>query len=189
MKLNILGKEKIFYESIDSTQKEIWRRIDKNNIQNGTMIMANIQTEGIGTHGRSWHTDTKNNIAVSFVIEPKCSIKKIEGITIQIAKSLVKTFEDLYNIKLEIKDPNDLVYGGKKIGGILTQTKVQAEIVKYLVIGIGINTNQKEFSRDIKEIASSIKNEFGIDVDNRSVINKFCELFEIWLTENKILSY
>ena len=58
-----------------------------------------------------------------------------------------------------------------------------------LVIGIGINTNQKEFSRDIKEIASSIKNEFGIDVDNRSVINKFCELFEIWLTENKILSY
>ena len=165
----------------------MWRRIESNNIENGTLIIAKKQTAGIGTHGRSWHTDISDNIAFSFVIEANCKIEKIEGITIQIARTLVEAFEDLYNIKLEIKHPNDLVYNNKKIGGILTETKVQAGIVKYIVIGIGINTNKNEIAEDIKNIASSIKNEFGIDVDNERVINRFCELFEKWLIENKIL--
>lgn len=187
MKSRVLGKNKVFYDTIDSTQKEIWRRIDANNVENGTIIIAKQQTAGIGTHGRSWHTDIADNIAFSFVIEANCNIEKIEGITIQIARTLVEAFENLYNIELEIKHPNDLVYNGKKMGGILTETKVQAEIVKYIVIGIGINTNKNEIAEDIKNISSSIKNEFGIDVDNESIINRFCELFEKWLTENKIL--
>ena len=187
MKLKILGKNKIFYNKIDSTQKEMWRKINDNNIENGTLIIAKVQTSAIGTHGKSWYTEDSNNIAFSFVIKANCNIEKIKGITIQIAKTLVETFEELYNIRLEIKNPNDLVYNGKKIGGILTETKVQAEIVKYIVIGIGINTNKTEVAEEIKNIASSIKDEFGIDVDNESVINRFCEIFEKWLIENKIL--
>ena len=57
LKTNYLGKEFIYYKEIDSTQDEIWRRIKNNNIKNGTIIMADIQTKGKGTHGRIWHTD------------------------------------------------------------------------------------------------------------------------------------
>lgn len=132
----ILGKNAIYYPQIDSTQLEIWRQVGKGTIKNGTILIADIQTKGKGTHGRKWYTDEKDNIAFSFFLEANCKIAKIEGVTIEIAKILVKVFQQLYHIELEIKHPNDLVYQGKKIGGILTETKLIGETVKYLVVGI-----------------------------------------------------
>jgi BirA family biotin operon repressor/biotin-[acetyl-CoA-carboxylase] ligase len=140
-----------------------------------------------GTHGRVWHTDEENNIAFSFYIKTNCSPQNLEGITIQIANILVQVFNELYKINLGIKFPNDITYNGKKIGGILTQTKLEGENVKSLVIGIGINTNGKNFGADIANIASSIKNEFNITVDNSVVIKRFLELFESVLIERKII--
>lgn len=70
------------------------------------------------------------------LIEPNCEIEKWEGFTLEIAEILVTIFKNLYAISLEIKHPNDIVYQGKKIGGILTETKLQGEMVKYVVIGI-----------------------------------------------------
>lgn len=89
-----------------------------------------------GTHGRKWHTDEKNNIAFSFFIETNCEIDKLEGITTEIAETIVELFRKLYHISLDIKFPNDIVYKGKKLGGILTETKLNRKIVKYMVIGI-----------------------------------------------------
>ncbi len=98
--------------------------------------------------------------------------------TIQIAEIIVNIFKKLYDINLEIKTPNDIVFNGKKLGGILTETKSVGETVKYIVIGIGVNTNQVNFSKKIADIASSVKKEFNIDVDNNDVIAEFCNLFE-----------
>ncbi len=180
MQLNTkyLGKNYIYYKTIDSTQMEIWRRIEKKDIKNGTVIRADIQTKGKGTHGRIWHTDEENNIAFSLFIEAKCNINKLEGITFEIAQTITEVFKNIYNIELSIKLPNDIIYNGKKIGGILTETKLKGEKVKYIVIGIGINTSQKEFSGDLKDIATSIINEFNIKVDVEKVISEFCNLFE-----------
>lgn len=89
-----------------------------------------------GTHGRKWYTDEENNIAFSVLIEPNCEIEKLEGLTLEIAEIMIAVFKRLYGISLAIKSPNDLVYQGKKLGGILTETKLKGEIVKYVVIGI-----------------------------------------------------
>ena len=178
LKTNYLGKEFIYYKEIDSTQDEIWRRIKNNNIKNGTIIMADIQTNGKGTHGRIWHTDEEKNIAFSYYIETNCKSENLEGITIEIAQILVKIFKEFYGIKLDIKKPNDIMIKDKKVGGILTESKVSSEIVKFLVIGIGINTEKINFTDDIKNIATSIKKEFGIEVDRKKIITNFCEEFE-----------
>ena len=63
-----LGRNILYYKTIDSTQSEIWRLIESNNIKNGTIVIADIQTNGQGTHGRKWYTDQANNIAFSFAI-------------------------------------------------------------------------------------------------------------------------
>ena len=178
LKTSFLGRKYYYFNQIDSTQKEIWRRIGNNNIKNGTLIKAGIQNSGIGTHGRKWYTDFSNNIAFSFYISAGCEISKIEGITIKIAEVLKEVFYNLYNIKLEIKKPNDLYYNGKKIGGILTESKISGNIVKFLVVGIGINTSQTQFNSEIENIASSIKKEFGIEVDEELIITEFCNCFE-----------
>ena len=86
LKTKYLGRDFIFYNQIDSTQNEIFRRIENNNIKNGTLVMADIQTNGKGTHGRIWHTNETQNIAFSFYIEVNCSPQKLEGVTIEVAK-------------------------------------------------------------------------------------------------------
>lgn len=178
MTKQILGNVFENYEEIDSTQTEIHRRIEKCKIQTGTIIMANRQTNGKGTHGRVWHTGNENNIAFSFYIETECEPQKLEGITIEIAQILIQIFEEKYGINLQIKAPNDIYYNGKKVGGILTESKIVGQKTKYIVVGIGINTNGKNFSDDIRNIATSIKKEFNIDVDNLFIVNEFCKIFE-----------
>ena len=153
---------KIHYEKIDSTQKEVWRRLEKSII-----ISADIQTDGIGTHGRIWYTTQKGNIAFSIGLELNKSINKLNNLTIEIAEIILDVFENLYQIKLQIKHPNDIMINNQKVGGILTETKLQGEIVKYLAIGIGINTNNEE-------ISTSIKREFGIEIDNSKIMNEIC---------------
>ena len=69
-------------------------------------------------------------------MDVNCKIEKIQGITIEIAQTVVEVFKKLYDIELQIKAPNDIVTNNKKIGGILTQTKLVGEIVKYIVVGI-----------------------------------------------------
>lgn len=184
---NIIAKNVVFYEKIDSTQKEIWRRLDSGNIKNGTLIYANIQTDAIGTHGRKWYTTEKNNIAFSVIVYPNIHINKLDNLTRKIAEIINRIFWETYNIKLQIKEPNDIVVNNKKIGGILTETKLNGDIVKYLVIGIGINTNQRVFGEDIKDIASSIKNEFNINVENEKIIVQICNELEKELLERNVI--
>lgn len=178
LQTNFLGRNVIYYKEIDSTQSEIWRLIQTKTAPNGTLVFADIQTKGKGTHGRIWHTDEKGDIAFSFFLQMNCKIKKLEGITIEIAKIINEIIEEQYNIKLEIKEPNDIVYKNKKIGGILTETKIISENVKYLVVGIGINTKKQNFSKDIENIATSIKKEFNIEIDIAEFITEFCNRFE-----------
>ncbi len=178
LKTNFLGKNSIYYKQIDSTQNQIWKLVENENTPNGTLIMADNQTKGIGTHGRIWYTDEENNIAFSFFIKMNCNIKELKGITVKIAEIILDIFKNLYNIELQIKAPNDIVYNGKKLGGILTETKVVKENVKYLVVGIGINTGKQNFRDEIQNIATSIKKEFGIYVDTKEFITEFCNRFE-----------
>ena len=178
LKTRYLGRNLIHYKTIDSTQNEIWRLIEKNNLKNGTIVIADIQTNGQGTHGRRWYTDQENNIALSLAIELNCNIQKLDGLTIEIAQTIVMLMQEDYGIKLEIKEPNDLYSNGKKIGGILTQTKVVGEKVKYLVIGVGINVAQEEFTKEVKNTATSIKKEFGVEINIEKFISEFCNEFE-----------
>lgn len=178
LKTKFLGRNLIYHNKIDSTQSEIWRLIKKDEIINGTVVLADIQTDGKGTHGRTWYTEEENNIAFSLYITPNCNIKNLDGITLKIAQLIIGIFKDQYNIDLQIKLPNDIVFNGKKIGGILTETQTISEVVKYLVIGIGINTNKQSFNDEIKDIATSIRKEFNINVDTQSFVTEFCNRFE-----------
>lgn len=178
LQTKFLGRNTIYYNEIDSTQSEIWRLIKESSSPNGTLVFADIQTKGTGTHGRVWYTDEKGNIAFSFFIQMDCNIQNLDGITKEIANIIVNIFKKQYGITLSVKEPNDIVYKNKKVGGILTQTRLVCEKVKYLVVGIGINTEKEKFTDDIKNIATSIRKEFNINVNVMQFIAEFCNVFE-----------
>lgn len=173
----VLGRNYICFDEIDSTQKEIWRQIDNKKIKNGLLIRAKRQTSGIGTHGRIWYS-TENNITFSFYMELNCDISKIKGITTEIANVIISIIKEKYNVNVDIKLPNDLYINGKKLGGILTESKVRGNVVKFVVIGIGINNSQLEFNDELKNIATSLKKEYGIELNTENFIAEFCNKLE-----------
>lgn len=164
----------INYDEIDSTQLEAKRLVEKNSDSaiNGTIIVAQNQTGGIGTHGRKWTSKKDESVTFTIILKPDCELEKIESLTIKIAECIVQVFFELYGITLNIKEPNDIVFNDKKIGGILTECRTYKNIVKYIFIGIGLNTNQITFSGELQDIATSIKKEFNIDVENNIIIKE-----------------
>ena len=165
-KTKYIGKNVIYFNEIDSTQTEAKRNVEK--YSNGTVIIADMQTAGRGTHGRVWHTKTDN-------------INKLEGFTVAIAENIRQSIKELYGIELEIKLPNDLLLNKKKICGILTEVVTIKEIVKEIFIGVGFNVNESDFSSDISNIATSLYKETKQVYCREDIICKVLENIELEL--------
>lgn len=165
----------IKFEKIDSTHKYLVENYEK--YESKTIIVADEQTGGIGTRGRRWYTGTKDNIAISVLYKKDYKIEQLEGLTIKIATKVKYAIKELYDIDLDIKEPNDLMLNNKKICGILTQINTIKGKVNYLIISIGFNVNETQFSEEIKDVATSLKKEYGIEFDKDKIIEKF--IFEL----------
>lgn len=174
---NIIGKKIEYFKKIDSTNTYA-EKIANNPGENGTLIITDIQTNGIGTKGRRWYTGKANNIAMSIILKPQCKIDNLKGITVKIAKCIKKAVQNLYNIELEIKEPNDLILNNKKICGILTKISTIGEKINYLIIGIGLNVNEECFNEETIKIATSLKKEFNKEFSREDIIIKIIEILE-----------
>lgn len=173
-----LGRNIIYYKSLESTQDLAKKMIKENTATNGTYILTDEQTKGKGTHDRKWYGGINENVTGTFILTPNCDISKLENLTIETAEILQKTIKKLFNIELSIKYPNDLLYNSKKVIGILTETSTNNGIVKWLIMGIGINVNQQYFPDDLQNIATSLKLEFSKEFSREQIISEFFNTFE-----------
>ena len=128
----------------------------------GTVIIADEQTQGRGRRGRNWHSPANKNIYISLILKPEIPIQQVPLFT-QMAAAAVWEALSLELPDLQIKWPNDLMVNGKKICGILTEMSGEMTGLHYLVIGIGINVNTEasDFPEDLREIATSLRLETG----------------------------
>ena len=175
-KSSFLGKNVYFYDEITSTHEfaELYTYL----FSNGSLILADMQTKGKGTKDHSWFTGKGKNIAMTIVLKPHCLVSDLDNLTKLIAESMVTTIYNLYSIKLSIKDPNDLFYNQRKIGGILTTIHSINEKVSSLLISIGFNVNEQNFPDDIKNISTSLYNEFGTIFYREDIIREFLFVLE-----------
>lgn len=186
LKTKIVGKNIIFFDEIDSTQIQA-KNLAEKNIENGTMVLTNNQLNGLGTHGRKWYSEKSNNISFTLVLYPKCSIQKLNHLTKDIAKYVVEAIDKISKIKTDIKEPNDIMLNGKKMGGILTQIITKGENIRYLLIGIGINVNSKSFPLDLEKIATSLKQQTKKEFCKEKIIAEFCNIFEEYCIRENII--
>lgn len=178
LQTQFIGKDFKYFDILDSTQSYIKKLDAEKATKNGTLVYAEVQTEGIGTHERKWYTSKGNNLAFTFVIYPNCNIKKMENITIILAESLVQAIKELYGYELQIKEPNDIVFLGRKMGGILTESITEGETIKKIFIGIGFNVNQDRFPGNLEKIATSLKKMFEGVFVREDILFRFLEIFE-----------
>ena len=176
-KTKIIGKQICYREEIESTHiksKQIVKKLNEED--NGTILIADKQSSGVGTKGRKWYTGSEKNIAMTIILMPKCNIEKLESLTLKIAESMKETIKDLYGYDLQIKYPNDLTLKGKKIGGILTEINTVSGCINYLLISVGFNVNEENFSDETKELATSLKSVYHKEFSREEIIKRFIEI-------------
>lgn len=172
-----LGKEIIYKEEMESTQ-ELAKDLANRDAKNGSIVITDNQTKGKGTKGRIWEASKEKNITMTIILKPNLKIEKLEGLTLKIAEAIKEAIEELYCYNLTIKIPNDLLLNGKKICGILTQTASIGNKINYILIGIGFDVNEENFSKELQEIATSLKKEYGKEFEREEIIVKIIEKIE-----------
>ena len=169
-----LIKEIKYFQEISSTNQYP----KENYINSNTLILAESQTHGKGKGNRIWHTSKNTSIAMTIYVKPYCNIQEIENITLKIGTIIKQIIDNFYNVNLSIKLPNDLFLNGKKLCGILVESKVQENKVTDLIIGIGINVNQENIPSELENIATSLKIETHKEVQRELIICEICKQLE-----------
>ena len=147
-----------YFDTIGSTNDEA-RRMAKSGAPHGTVLIAGHQTGGHGRRGRSFHSPAGSGIYMSVLLRPDCAPTELMHLTCAAAVAMCDAVEQAVGFRPGIKWTNDLVYGKRKVGGILTElTFTNQGMVDYAIIGIGINCQQQEedFPEDIRSIAASL---------------------------------
>lgn len=144
---------------VDSTNSEC-RRLAASGAPDGTVVIADSQTAGRGRRGRSFLSPPGQGLYLSVLWRPECEPEQLLPLTALAAVAVCRAIERLSGGKTQIKWPNDLILGGRKICGILTELSLEGESgrVDCVVVGIGVNCRQREedFPVELRQIAGSL---------------------------------
>lgn len=171
-----VGKNIIYEECIDSTNAYA-KLLGKKNGINGTVVIADRQTAGRGRRGRNW-ISPDGNCYFSLLLRPIIRMEHTSRLTLVAALATANAVRGVTELDTQIKWPNDVVVNGKKICGILTESSMGVGGVEYVVIGIGINANQRVFDSEIEAMATSIWKEKGMEYNRAELISGFLNKFE-----------
>ena len=171
------GENVVFFEETVSTNNEI-RSLAEQGAPHGTLAVAEQQLGGKGRRGRVWTSPAGVGIWMSMLLRPQIDPLAASMLTLVMALAAKKGIEISTGLKSEIKWPNDLVLNKKKICGILTEMSTELMEIQYVIPGIGINVNQKDFPDDIKATATSLRIESGKIQKRSEIIAAIMEAFE-----------
>jgi len=162
-----------------------------------TIVTAEMQTDGKGRRGRSWHSPKGTSLSFSLLLRPAFSPDKASMLTLLMAMAVWDGIKGLcgedthFEERIKIKWPNDIVIDKKKVCGILTGMRVEGTQIDNVIIGVGININQDAFPDEIKDMATSLNLALGMKCQKAMLLERITEAFqsyyETFLQEENLL--
>lgn len=155
-------------DEVDSTNEYLKRLVaDGWNSDDITVVSAQFQTAGKGRRGRQWVTEPGTALTFSVLLKPKMDLSDCSMLTLVMAMAVRRALEDI-DVDTKIKWPNDIVIGGKKVCGILTEAIAETG---HIIIGCGVNTNQESFPEELMDRSTSVLIETNDCVDHSSLLD------------------
>ena len=134
------GVEVVFFPEIDSTNLEAERRLAAG-AKAPFVVFAARQTAGRGRLGRVWHSAETGGLYLSFAFRPQLPPARMPKFTLWMALRLCRMLNETYRLPVGVKWPNDLVHEGRKLAGLLTEARMDADLMRELICGLGLNVN------------------------------------------------
>ncbi len=166
----IFGNTIEYFRLTSSTMDEAQYMVEKG-CDNGLLVVSEEQTDGRGRQKRKWLSPRGVNIYASLVYKPH-NMSSTKSIALMFATSIaiVEALSDFGIDNAKIKWPNDVIIDGKKIAGVLLETKSESGILKSVVIGFGVNVNVESMPEEIDGIATSVFIELGKKIDRAQLL-------------------
>lgn len=182
-----IGREIIHYDAVSSSNNEA-KRLAIAGAKDGTVVVAEEQGAGKGRLSRGWFSPHGKGIWFSVIIRPPFLPQDAPKCTLMAAVAIVRAVRK-YGLDLGIKWPNDILYEGKKLVGILTEMNAEMERINYIVIGTGVNVNiwPEDFPEEVRDIATSLAMAKGEEIPRKElfarILNAFDDLYQSVLKE------
>lgn len=176
LKSKLLGQQIEYEEEVGSTNNEA-KILAANGVKDGTIVVSEMQKNGRGRISRGWFSPYGKGIWCSVILKPNFLPQDAPKCTLMAAVAVTKAIYNITNVKVGIKWPNDILYNGKKLVGILTEMNAEMDRINYIVIGMGINVNldEKDFPDELQEIATSLST---IKEEKISRVKLLCEILK-----------
>lgn len=178
--------EIIQLDTVNSTNS--YAKLNIDTLQDKTVIHALHQTQGRGRLNRSWVDLGDDNLFMTIVLKPSDVFNEIyPNLTQYLSVCLCKVLEK-YGLNPQIKWPNDVLINGKKIAGILSETVIQGNKFKGIVLGIGVNLNANQQDADAipDRVVTSLNLELNRKIDMKDFMQKLLD--EFFANYNKFLT-
>lgn len=153
----IVGKKLDIRKAVDSTNDVAWEAA-KAGKDEGYTILAEVQKEGRGRLGRHWHAPRASSILASILLRPP-AVTNGPSLTVSAALAVCRACESNAPVKCRVKWPNDVLIEGKKVAGILVESRVIGKSLPIYVVGVGLNVNlsRPAFPKELRDIATSLR--------------------------------
>jgi len=180
IKLNtdVIGRNFVYTDEIESTNSFLLNKVNKFNTD-GTVLLAEKQNNGHGRNNKVWYSTRGYNLTFSILLTNKKYLsKRFNILNFAASLAVANAIENLYQLRTELKWPNDVLVNGKKIAGILMESISNGIKVERLVIGIGINVNQILFQGNYNIPPTSLKLELNNIIDRERLLAEYLNNFE-----------
>jgi BirA family biotin operon repressor/biotin-[acetyl-CoA-carboxylase] ligase len=165
------------FETLPSTN-DLAKELAAGQAPEGTLVVAEGQSRGRGRLGREWSSPLGAGLYVSVLLRPPLPPSDLPQITLTAAVAVVRALKRATGVAPGIKWPNDLILAGKKLGGILTEMETESDQIRHLVLGLGLNVNNREFPAEIKDLATSLALVAGRSFSRLAILKAWLEELE-----------
>ncbi len=174
----VIGRNFAYAEEIDSTNNILLDKANKLD-KDGTVVLSEKQLQGRGRKDRVWYSNKGVNLTFSILLKDRdFSGRRINLINFASSLAVAMAIENLHQLKIELKWPNDVLINRKKAAGILIESTSAGKKIEKVVIGIGINVNQTSFQGNFKIPPTSIKEESGTSIEREMLLAEVLNIFE-----------
>lgn len=162
----LIGRDIQVFQETGSTN-DVLDRLARDGVAEGVVVFAEKQTQGRGRLGRRWISPSGKGLWCSVLLRPDLRPAAATQLTIAAAVALHRAVLAVTGLSAEIKWPNDLLLGGRKCAGILTELSAEPDRVRHVILGLGVDVNltATDLPRDLRETATSLRVALGRPVD------------------------
>jgi BirA family biotin operon repressor/biotin-[acetyl-CoA-carboxylase] ligase len=144
----------------------------------GAVVIAEEQTAGRGRAGHTWHSERATGIYVTLLLRPRLAPVQAPLLTMMAGLSAHSAVKAVTALTVDLKWPNDLMVGEKKVGGILTEMHAEPGQIRFVIVGIGLNVNQEKFPGELSHVATSLRIETGKSQPRMELLVRLLREFE-----------